>query len=137
MHFDVLPKATMRKGKYAADGLFFLSVRRLQNAGACYGAALSVISALTGVPGFKVGLDTEAVLDFANVERFCKAAWAWRVYWVAHKLMGQGLLPYNQYRLIESATDDGKFKGKKVDRDKVEVIFAMLEVVARKRGLLA
>lgn len=136
MHFDVLPEATMRDGKYAAEGLFFLSVRRLQDRGACYGAALSVIASLTGLYGSQVKLDTQAVINAATVERFCKASLAWRVYWVSQKLMREGLLSHQQHRLIEAATDHGKYRGARVTRNTVEVIFAMLEVVARKRGLL-
>lgn len=131
MSFDVIPKATKRAdGKFLADGVFFLSYNRLLSRGACHGAAYDVMRSLIGgSPNNQTVRDTRVTLTEDAVRRFLRSDNRLRIWWIASRLEA---VSSEQYSVI-----DGFFSyGSRRTRNPTELIFAMLELVARKDKLL-
>lgn len=139
--FKYLPPATRRaNGKFLADGVFSISTDRLREAGACGMAAGWVMDALTGKTAPTTRQRT-VKLNEKVVRRFAASTQAHRIEWIAYRLHreGFGLSKASELSVDAYGALREKFSywaGQLDKRDKVEMIFAMLEAVARKRGLL-
>ena len=139
-----VPQAQRRaNGKFLADGVFYISTARLRDAGACGMASVWVMDALTGKGKTTISNrdDRVVTLNEKTVRRFADSGQAHRIEWIAYRLYRSGEGRSGTGDLTEAAytalRDKFSYYAGRMDkRDRVEMIFAMLEVVARKRGLL-